>query len=252
MPDKKRTLALCALELLMMLFCASMPKYFYWALLSEQRMSLYATCQPELEPFDYALGGQPQDVYSDGTAMLAGVQSCPPPAPLSARLQAQPDFIVNLTLEQPPDGGIIEYVAAAPPDYRTSFGGSALPFGSPRQAFEGSPSRGTARVAAYGGRQLQLQLQFPNSFYTGLGSKLVPPTLFVRYKFGGRVIKAAIKLSNGIPYRSLAHPPLRHSAEFYGNIAHLPVRTQEGVLRDSAYPTNNAEASDFWGLKPAV
>jgi hypothetical protein len=204
-------------------------------------MSLYPVCQPELEPFDYVLNHL-------SSVSLTPVD-CPPPAPVDVLKHRTPDFTVNLTLEHPPDNNVIEYVAAAPPDHRASFGGSALPFASPRQAFEGSPNKGTIKI---NGQQLQLHIQFPNSYYTGLGSHIVPPTLYIRYRFNGQVVKASIKLSNGVPYRSLTYPALRKGVEFYDNIAVLPVRTQEGILRDSKYPVTNVEAPDFWGLKPAV
>ena len=191
-------------------------------------MSAYPSCSPETsDPFDIVKG------------LAVG----------DDKARAVPDFEVQLTLPHSPDNGVIEYVAAAPPDYRSSYAGSALPFASPRQAFELSPNCGTVQVQ---GNQAYLRIQFPNSYYTGLGTIVVPPTVYIRYMHGGRQQRTTVKLSQGVPYRALAPPPLRTGAEFYDNIWDLPVRSQEHILLDSAYPRTNTEAPDFWGLKPAV
>ena len=61
-----------------------------------------------------------------------------------------------------------------------------------------------------------------------------------------------LKLGQGIPYRSLTWPRKRNwniGPMFFCN-NNLPVRNQEQILRDSAYPKVNEEASNFWGLIP--
>lgn len=215
-------------------------------------VAAYPACQPELEPFDIAMaGGKAAAAAAAAAAMDAPAGGhCPPLELLAARRHA--DFDVNVTLEPPSADGRVEYVAAAPPDHRAAFGGSALPFASPRHAFENTPNAGVAQAEA-GGRALRLQLQFPNSYYAGLGTTCVPPTVYLRYTApGGQPVRASVKLSHGIPYRALAHPPARTGPEFYNNVHNLPVRTQEQILLDSAYPATNAEAPNFWGLKPSV
>lgn len=198
----------------------------------------FPACQPELEPFDYAAGLATSGPVPEGTA------------PIQPGKAVKADFSVGVTLD-PPANGPVEWLAAAPPDHRTSYGGSALPFATPRQAFEGTPN--TGKVDSIGGRSIKVVLQFPNSYYTGLGTQLVPPTVYLRYMSAtGSPVRTAIKLSHGVPYRSLSHPPSRTGAEFYDNIAALPVRSQEQILYDSGYPSTNKEAPNFWGLKPAV
>jgi hypothetical protein len=44
----------------------------------------------------------------------------------------------------------------------------------------------------------------------------------------------------------------RKDAMFYKYGWLMPVRTQEQILRDSAYPDENKMASNFWGLKPPL
>ena len=42
----------------------------------------------------------------------------------------------------------------------------------------------------------------------------------------------------------------RESPKFYDGGFQMPIRTQEQILRDSAYPSNNKMPKNFWGLKP--
>lgn len=152
----------------------------------------------------------------------------------------------------------VYFLAAAPPDYRATFSGSGLPFANQVQAFQHTPNKGTVKVPAYGS-EFEIKLMTPNSYYVGLGTVYVPPTLFLEYTNGnGTKRNVSIKLSDGIPYRSLTHPgpgqktAPRGNAMFYGTQFGLPVRSQEQILRDSAYPTSNHMDADFWGLKPPL
>lgn len=150
------------------------------------------------------------------------------------------------------------YLAAAPPDYRATFSGSGLPFASQVQAFDNTPNRGSVRVPGYGS-EFVINLMTPNAYYTGLGTVYVPPTLYIEYTSQQGIKRnLSVKVSNGIPYRSLTHPGpgqgviARANAMFYATQFHLPVRSQEQILRDSAYPENNKMNKDFWGLKPPM
>ncbi len=167
--------------------------------------------------------------------------------------EIQSDMRVRVNLDDFVDNGVIYYVAAAPPDYRTSYTGSGLPYASPEQAFQGTPNRGKVQVQ---GNAATINLLYPNSFYIGLGTVIVPPTLYLYYKVGGQNKETAIKLSDGVPYRFLTYPMKftqpRNGAHFYDGMYHLPVRTQEQILRDGGYPAVNKMAKNFWGLKPPV
>lgn len=163
------------------------------------------------------------------------------------------DMRVHATLDDFVDDGVIHYIAASPPDYRTSYTGSALPFASPQQAFQGTPNRGKVAVQ---GDSVVLNLLYPNSFYIGLGTVIVPPTLYLYYRVGGKNKEMAVKLSDGVPYRFLTYPMKftqpRDGAHFYHGMHELPVRTQEQIFRDGGYPSTNKMAKNFWGLKPPV
>jgi hypothetical protein len=164
------------------------------------------------------------------------------------------DVIVTGVILDNIKGNIVNYMAASPADRRASFSGSGFPFSSEDQAFGNSPSKGVIKLD---NRNFEIKLLFPNSFYVSLGNKLIPPTLFLKYTTTSdteRVI--TIKLGEQIPYRFLGYPNEytmpRKDATFYHAHHNLPVRTQEAVLRDSAYPHVNKMDADFWGLRPSV
>lgn len=145
------------------------------------------------------------------------------------------------------------YIAASPTEHRTSYSGSGLPFVSPTQAFENTPNQGIIDIDS--NNEFQVVLRTPNSYYAGLGSQYIPPTLYLSYNNGFVNKLVSIKLSHGIPYRTLtyvSHPVPRSSPSFYEGLQSLPVRTQEQILKDSAYPAKNVMHSNFWGLKPPL
>lgn len=145
------------------------------------------------------------------------------------------------------------FLAAKAPDYRTSYTGSALPFTNAEMAYESTRSRGTVEVGADG--QFSFSFDSPNAYYSGLGSVYVKPHVQLILTEKGEIVKVyTVKISEGIPFRTLSYPdnPPRCSPLFYGNRDQLPVRTQEQVLRDSAYPDTNETPDNFWGLRPPV
>ena len=171
----------------------------------------------------------------------------------------QSDIHVHGTITEMVDDDRIMYLAAAPPDYRTSYTGSALPFQNADIAFHNTPNKGEKVLR---GNRFDVDLLFPNSYYEGLGRYLIPPTLYVNYKSGGQEKTIAIQVSQPIPYRRLTYPESRnveHSLgldvmnqgpSFYKGNEQLPIRTQERILRQACYPTRNIEPEDHWGLKP--
>ena len=165
------------------------------------------------------------------------------------------DLIIIGTIHESVKDNMVYYMAASPPDYHASRSGSALPFIDQEQAFTGSPNKGKFQLQS---NKFQLNLIYPNSYMIGLGSVLVPPTLYLSFKsVNGESRYASIKISEGIPYRSLTYPSeggcARRSPEFYNNHASLPIRNnQEEILRQSAYPITNTMPSNYWGMKPSM
>jgi hypothetical protein len=160
------------------------------------------------------------------------------------------DIVVRGRLPAGADDGVVTYLAASPPDRRSSFSGSALPFADARQAFDRTPNRGQLQLGP--DRDFEVRLKYPNAYYAGLGTVYVPPSLILEFVRGGERMRSAVKISDGAPFRTLTYPRLRTSASFYAPATAQPVATQEQILRASAYPATNKEPADFWGGKPPL
>lgn len=171
-----------------------------------------------------------------------------PSASISVLGDPRGEIVVRGVLSQRPDDGRLHYAAPAPVDRRASYSGSGLPYASREQAFAGTPNRGVADVG--GGNAFELRLDAPSAYYEGLGTVLVPPTLHLAYLAGGVEMRSEVPLSKPVPFRTLTYPAQRNGAAFYAPESPL-VRSQEAILRASAYPAENAQPADFWGGRPA-
>jgi len=122
-------------------------------------------------------------------------------------------------------------------------------------AFDNTPNKGSVKVSP--GNSFSIQIKYPNSYYAGLGTVIIPPTLFISFMDNNDVETVVhIPVSKGIPYRLLTYPmqytKARKDCMFYEGGWELPVRTQEQILLDSAYPSRNRMDDNFWGLKPPM
>jgi len=157
---------------------------------------------------------------------------------------------VTLQFKEPIGDNTVEYVAAAPPDFRSSFSGSALPFANPDQAFSKTPNTGNVMLNENGIGSFEIMM--PNSYMIRLGTIQVPPTVFVSYTNALKQKQVAnLQLCEPVPFRSMTYPSLRKDAMFYKNEM-VPISTQETILRASAYPTENMTPPNFWGQRPPL
>jgi len=159
------------------------------------------------------------------------------------------DMIIRGYFTESIDENVIQYLSPAPPDYRSSYSGSALPYANEEQAFENTPNIG--RVVLGKNNAFSFNISTPNRYHEDFTNKVVAPYVIINYKKDGVDKNVMINLDeSSIPYRSLSHSIDRNEL-FYSN-EELPIRTQEEILRDSKYPTTNMkENTSFWGLKPA-
>lgn len=158
------------------------------------------------------------------------------------------EFVVRGNIE----GGAqkIVYYASNPVTYNSSFSGSGLPFPNPEVAFENTPNNGTVSTSANG--EFEFRIFYPNSYYMALGTIYIGPHVFIKACGSEKV--HSIYLGDGIPYRMLTYPSPPYTAPrsnpmFYskGGRQLSPNRTQEQILRDSAFPDSNKMEADFWG-----
>ena len=158
---------------------------------------------------------------------------------------------VTVTVSEPLQNREIFYVAAAPYDRRATYTGSGLPFPNPTVAFENTPNVGKETLDVW--NRCVIKLITPNTYLDNLGTVTVPPTLYIRYKTATGIPKeVAIRLVDGVPYRSLSYPNLRDSPSFYGTQFCLIPKSQEDILYDSRYPLDNSMPNNHWGKKPPL
>jgi len=167
------------------------------------------------------------------------------------------NVVVQGTLKEGRADSKIMFFAANPAEEnKQSFSGSGLPYPNPDIAFHNTSNVGA--VNAVNGK-FTIRLNYPNSYYVGIGSLYIPPHIHLKLCEPGFENKIhSIKLGDGIPYRTLTHPAppslnFRVSPMFYNN-PDLPVRSQEQILRDSSYPVYDTIPpkipDNFWGLRP--
>jgi hypothetical protein len=165
--------------------------------------------------------------------------------------------VVTGRLLEMPDSMKLTYVAAAPVEWRSSFTGSGLPFTSKDQAFHNTPNQGTAMVNE-ADRSFRVPLTIPGAYYVGLGTVLVPPTLFLTFttQQGRKSVVTHVPVDQPVAFRFNTYPMQftapRASPEFYKIVPEPLARSQEAILRASAYPTDNVMPRNFWGTKPPV
>ena len=145
-----------------------------------------------------------------------------------------------------------KYWASNKPTYSESYTGSAIPFPNEKLAFEGTDNKGLIKIL---NSRFEIVLDYPNSYYSDFGTKYVPPQVNIKFvdENNQDISKVyTIKLGNGVPFRSQSWTKKRDWRDgpmFYYN-PDLPIRTQEQILIDSAYPCTNQEPDNFWGLTP--
>lgn len=149
---------------------------------------------------------------------------------------------------------VLKYYAANSPTYNGSFSGSGLPYPNEEVAFEKSENMG--QVDIHEGKFL-FKIRFPNSYYKNLGTIFVPPEVRIRVcsKTKGTAVSdiQVVRLGENIPFRSLDYPNQRNFLNgpfFYDNTQMPAVRSQYQILMDSAYPSQNIQPPNFWGLTP--
>ena len=148
--------------------------------------------------------------------------------------------------------GDLYFWAAAPPTYGTSFYGSGHPYPNPTVAYEGTPNKGMVKIE---NSYFEISMKYPNAYYIGLGSLYVPPHINLKVcKEGREDTYFNIQVDSGIPFRTLTYPSPpsnkpRISPMFYYECQDT-ARSQEDILRASAYPSTNKMPDNFWGLRP--
>jgi hypothetical protein len=146
-----------------------------------------------------------------------------------------------------PDGPVA-YQIAMPPDHRTSFTGSGLPFPSFTHAFNPCQSGHAVRD----GGSFTLPARRPNAYLESSG-RVAEHRARLVYNSLGRRVDEWVPISGvpRLPHRTLNHDANRTSPHYY-DAGRLEVRSQEAILRASQFG-HSAEPGTFnWGSRPRV
>jgi hypothetical protein len=162
------------------------------------------------------------------------------------------DLIIKGNLKTSAPSGQLFFWAAAPVTRGISFSGSGMPYANPLMAYDRTPNKGVINVT--NGR-FEISIKHPNAYYIGLGSLYIPP--HVNFKFcspGQADSYFSVQVDDGVPFRMLTWPAPptkkpRISPLFYCE-PEKGARSQENIIRASAYPSTNTMPDNFWGDRP--
>jgi len=147
---------------------------------------------------------------------------------------------------------VIKFWGANNPTYNTSFSGSGLPFPTEAIAFDRLKNSGQTKI---NGENFSFQVDYPNSYYTNMGTLLVSPEVKIQIIDSDNNPVSSIqtiKVGHEIPFRTLTWPVQRNwnnGPMFYYNPS-VTVRSQYQILLDSAYNANKPVPKNFWGSVP--
>ena len=162
------------------------------------------------------------------------------------------DLVIQGKLKNVSPMSKLFFWAAAPPTFGTSFSGSGMPYSDPLTAYDRTPNKGVIDVQ---NGNFTITMKYPNAYYIGLGSVYIPPHVNFKIADAGKDdTYFSVQIDDGIPFRMLTYPAPptkkpRTSAMFYYE-PEKGARTQEDILRASAYPETNTMPDNFWGDRP--
>jgi len=162
------------------------------------------------------------------------------------------DLVVQGQIKSALPQSTIYFWAAAPPTYGTSFSGSGMPYPNPLVAYDRTPNKGVVNVV---NGQFNFSIKQPNAYYIGLGSLYIPPHInFKVCSPSAADSYFSVQIDDGVPFRMLTYPAPptkkpRLSPMFYCE-PEKGARSQEDILRASAYPSTNSMPDNFWGDRP--
>jgi hypothetical protein len=171
----------------------------------------------------------------------------------SITYQGAGDLLVRGNLKVPVAGDAQLYFwAAAPPTKGISFSGSGMPYPNALVAYDRTPNKGVVPII---NGAFQFSIKHPNAYYIGLGSLYLPPHINFKLCAPGQADNYfSVQINDGIPFRMLTYPAPptkkpRLNAMFYCE-PEKGARSQEAILRASAYPGGYTMPDNFWGDRP--
>mgnify|MGYP001183002765 CR=1 FL=1 len=109
-------------------------------------------------------------------------------------------FLVKGKVSSNSSNGLLKYIASSPPDFRTSYTGSGLPFPNTEIAYQNTPNKGAVKME---NGEFSIYINYPNSFYLNQGTMLLPPHVLVKVCDDNDDNVEIVQLGESIPHRTL-------------------------------------------------
>ena len=161
---------------------------------------------------------------------------------------------VNGTIKSGGSNTKVVYWAADEPNSGYSYYGSGHPYANPEMAYSNNHNKGHVYA---NGWKFSFTIKYPNAYYIGLGSQYVAPHFNVKICDDAEESCSnyfTVQIDDGIPFRTLTYPAppgkkARSGPSFYYE-PEREIRSQEEILRQSAYPLEHIMSDNLWGDKP--
>ena len=109
-------------------------------------------------------------------------------------------FLVKGKVNTGNSSGLLKYIASSPPDFRTSYAGSGLPFPNTEIAYQNTPNKGAVKLV---NGEFSFYIDYPNSFYLNQGTMLLPPHVLIKLCDDSVDNVEIVQLGESIPHRTL-------------------------------------------------
>ena len=109
-------------------------------------------------------------------------------------------FLVKGRVSTSSSSGLLKYIASSPPDFRSSYAGSGLPFPNSEIAYQNTPNKGAVKLE---NGEFSFYIDYPNSFYLNQGTMLLPPHVLIKVCDGDDDNVEIVQLGESIPHRTL-------------------------------------------------
>jgi len=162
------------------------------------------------------------------------------------------DLLIRGSMKMPVANGQLFFWAAAPPTKGISFSGSGMPYPNALVAYDRTPNKGIVPIV---NGNFEFSIKHPNAYYIGLGSLYLPPHINFKLCSPDQPDNYfSVQIDDGVPFRMLTYPAPptkkpRINAMFYCE-PEKGARSQESILRASAYPNSYSMPDNFWGDRP--
>jgi hypothetical protein len=135
--------------------------------------------------------------------------------------ERESDLVIVGKFSDKINSNVVKYYAPSPPDYRSSYPGSALPFASEKQAFENTPNIGSVPVNSE--NKFEISLVKPNAFFNI--DDRIEPYVSIIYKYNDEMKNIKVQLGD-----TFKHKTIQSNSRIFPRYDDV-VESQENILK---------------------